>query len=475
MKRRDTSRGASPRWSERDTTPPPADRPPAPDVPPAPDMHPYPEEPAAPPVGAPGPTQNHAPDVWGRPGTLSRTTSASPSAAPRDRRSGIPAGRGSAPPRDRRNDVFDQEAPEYARENPVRARSRPADDHRTPQATAVLVPSRVGWVHEQPELLSVVVWTERVAGRGEDAEPLFTHHQESGQGVLAVFDGAGGAGASPVWPGPDGTMMTAAWTGSRVARLATECWFHEVGQGLDTAAPDRLHTYLEYFLSSAPQRRSKISGTMRRQSPTTLAAVHYATRADRTLELRALWAGDSRAYVLRPEQGLQVLTRDHTWESDALELLRTDPPMTNLACADRPFTVDSQYRKGFDLPCVLVTATDGVFGYVQTPADFERILLSTLRGARSAQDWAERLCQEVHHYTGDDASLVVTALGYRDFASLRDDFAGRFRRLDELADRFGPPPAPASGQTRAWQDRTWQEYRASYEAFLPADPEEGMS
>ncbi|MGW1975734.1 serine/threonine protein phosphatase [Streptomyces sp. NPDC001889] len=338
-------------------------------------------------------------------------------------------------------------------------------------------PPRTAWTHEQPELISVAVWTERVPGRGEDAEPLFAHHQESGQGLLAVFDGAGGAGASPVWPAPGGTVMTSAWTGSRVARLATECWFHEVAQGLDEPGPERLHTYLDYFLSHAPQRRSKIAGTMRRQLPTTLAAVHYTTRADRrALELRALWAGDSRAYLLRPERGLQVLTRDHTRESDALELLRSDPPMTNLVGADRPFTVASQLQQGFELPCVLVTATDGWFGYVNTPADFERVLLGTLADARSAREWAARLRTEVTGYTGDDATLVVTALGYRDFDALREDFAGRRRELDERVGHFGTAHGPdTAGRFPAWQDATWQAYRADYEALLPPEPEEGMS
>ncbi|WP_395572428.1 serine/threonine protein phosphatase [Streptomyces sp. BK79] len=358
------------------------------------------------------------------------------------------------------------------------------------------VPQRI-WCEDDDRtgLLAMSVWTERVPGRGEDAEPFIAHHRSSHQGLLAVFDGSGGSGAAPAWQAPDGDSRTGAWVGSRVARLATDVWFRAVAEDTETTAPERLCEYLQYFLDHAPQRRSKISGTMRRLLPTTLAALHYRlTRARDVpeLELRPLWAGDSRAYVLTPAAGLQVLTRDHTREADALELLRTDPPMTNLVCADREFTVDSR-RLTYPLPCVLVAATDGFFGYVHTPADFESLLLRTMREAHTGDEWADRVRREVQGYTADDASLAVVALGYHGFEDLRARFA---HRLEEVTDRYvrGRPqgldgPSGASGGTgtgpaapedpaelparvRAWQDSTWHTYRPGYETHLPPAPEE---
>jgi serine/threonine protein phosphatase PrpC len=355
------------------------------------------------------------------------------------------------------------------------------------------VPQRIWCVdHDRMGLLAMSVWTERVPGRGEDAEPFVAHHMDTHQGLLAVFDGSGGAGAAPVWPASDGESRTGAWVGARVARLATDVWFHDVAADGEPAEPEGLREYLRYFLEYAPQRRSKISGTMRRRLPTTLAAVHYRlvrTRDDPQLELRPLWAGDSRAYVLRPGTGLRVLTRDHTRESDALELLRTDPPMTNLVCADREFTVDSQ-QLTYSLPCVLVAATDGFFGYVHTPADFETLLLRTLQQAGTVGEWADLVRREVQAYTADDASLAVVALGYHGFKDLRARFADRLEELDGRyvrtrprgLDRHSPaaadPAAPAEdpaelpARVRAWQDSTWHAYRAGYETHLPPAPEE---
>ncbi|WP_234323045.1 serine/threonine protein phosphatase [Streptomyces bikiniensis] len=354
-------------------------------------------------------------------------------------------------------------------------------------------PRQAVWTPDQKykSLQTLSVWTEQVSGLGEDAEPFVVHHLETQQGMIAVFDGSGGAGATPTWQGPDGAWHTGAWVGSRVARLAVDCWFREVALGNEEAVPESLHLYLRWFLSKAPQRHSKIGGTMRRRLPTTLAAVHYRFHADYSrVELRPLWAGDSRAYVLSPTSGLHVLTRDHTRESDALELLRTDPPMTNVVCADREFTIDTQHLASFALPCVLVAATDGYFGYVHTPADFEHLLLSTLREAHNEYEWADLLRREVQAYTGDDASLALLALGHKDFAHLRSSYERRFADLTERYVRGRPgvldraPRAGSEGprsqegeredhaRVRAWQDQSWRTYRAGYETYLPSAAEE---
>lgn len=327
------------------------------------------------------------------------------------------------------------------------------------------------WGEDRTGLHVLAVWTERVPGRGEDAEPLNAYHVDTKRGLIGVFDGSGGSGSSPAWQAPDGEQRTGAWVGARVAHLATDCWFQEIVADDEPAEADRLKDFLDFFHERAPQRRSKIVGRMRRQLPTTMAAVEYRLTPGKQVEGKALWAGDSRAYLLSPDAGLQVLTRDHTEESDALELLRSDPPMTNTICADREFFVQEQ-DLDFPMPCVLLAATDGFFGYVHTPADFEDTLLSTLLRANNATEWADLIRREVQAYTADDASLALVAVGHADFASLRSAFEERAGHISAFCSKDRPTRADQATTVRTWQDRTWHDYRTDYAAYLPAAQEE---
>jgi hypothetical protein len=215
---------------------------------------------------------------------------------------------------------------------------------------------------------------------------------------------------------------------------------------------------------------------MRRALPTTLAAVAYRL-GDHTVRCRSLWAGDSRAYVLLPTSGLHALTRDHTAEEDALDQLRQDPPMTNVVCADRPFTIEAQppHSYGeFPLPCVLLSATDGFFGYVHTPAHFEHLLLNTLAHARDMADWADRLRTQVQGFTADDASLSLAALGFDSFPQIAEAFRVRHDAVTEtyaktFPERYGHDPRVPRGRDplRYWQEQTWATYRPGYERYMP--------
>jgi serine/threonine protein phosphatase PrpC len=338
------------------------------------------------------------------------------------------------------------------------------------------------WAGRAGRVRALSVWTERRPGRGEDAEPLALHHAASGAGLVAVFDGSGGSGAAPAWPGPDGETYSGAWVGARAARLGTERWFQRAVEQGEPQTPDRLAEHLRSTLRAAnPPGRSKITGSMRRALPTTLAAVAYQL-GDHDVRWRALWAGDSRSYVLLPGSGLHALSRDHTAEDDALGQLRQDPPMTNVVCADRPFTVDAQPEREygrFPLPCVLLTATDGFFGYLHTPALFECLLLHTLAQSHGMADWAARLRNAVQGYTADDASLSLVALGFDDFPRFAEVFRDRYRQVTEtyvntFPGRYGPegPEGPAGlDPLRRWQDETWGTYRTGYERYMPPLPD----
>ncbi len=326
-------------------------------------------------------------------------------------------------------------------------------------------PSHLTWSACDDRLQALAVWTERRPGHGEDAEPLAAYHRPTGNGLLAVFDGSGGSGAAPAWRAPEGPTYTGAWVGARLARLAAEIWFQRVVVSDEPDTPERLKYCLKRMLDAAPKTaRSKITGSMRRVLPTTLAAVRYHL-GDDGVRWQALWAGDSRSYALLPRSGLHALTRDDTHEDDTLAQLRQDPPMTNVICADRDFTLSVQHGV-FREPCVLLSATDGFFGYVHTPAQFECVLLETLKQARDVGDWAELLRKAIQPTTGDDASLSLVALGFEEFPQLRRAFDERHDSVVRSEYRQ-VPLQDGEDAVRHWQDRTWQSYRSEYEKLMP--------
>ncbi|MEV0386336.1 hypothetical protein [Nonomuraea sp. NPDC050643] len=318
------------------------------------------------------------------------------------------------------------------------------------------------WHYNDEDVLAVGVWTERCDGRGEDAEPMFAHRVSAAEGIVGVFDGLGGSGAGAACELRDGTRRSGAWVAARLVRYGVLSWFLRGKARTDPAESLRAHL-MELLADMPAPAPSKIISRMRRWLPTTMAAAHYRLSGEQA-ECQVFWVGDSRAYSLSRSGGLQALTRDHTNETDCLEQLLQDPPMTNVICADQEFTIDVHVLL-LPLPCVLLCATDGFFGYVDTPAHFEWHLLSTLQASADEREWAERLARQVSGYTGDDASLSLAALGYAGFGELRSHFA---RRSQEIEAHYRPSHPPAEDTAvRQWRTRTWDEYRPSYERLMP--------
>lgn len=316
------------------------------------------------------------------------------------------------------------------------------------------------------DALAMGVWTEKRAGLGEDAEPLLLHNGPESTGLIAVFDGVGGAGSSSAGTSHHGNNRTGAWVASRIARAATEEWFNETFARPDLHTPDSLRSHLAKRLAEGrPSGARKILGSMRRELPSTVAALRY-TATIKSVRWTALWAGDSRAFLLRGGLGLQQLTIDDSGAGDALAALIDDPPMTNYACADKPFTVNTSEGES-SLPALLLCATDGFFGYVDTPAAFEYILLSTMDAAHDLADWCARVGEAVMQYSSDDATLSMLAFGWRDFLEMCDHFGPRLHVVE--AEHY-EPVRQSRGDRAAFtasRDRSWALYREFYEQRLP--------
>lgn len=324
------------------------------------------------------------------------------------------------------------------------------------------------WYYATGMVQVAAVWTEKKKSRGEDAPPTALSHR-AGRGLVAVYDGAGGAGARSVGYTPDNHDISGAFLASRVTHFALEDWFvTSVPQRPITDSDGLDSAILAGLRGTGIPSGSKVSGTMVRHLPTTLAAIEYEL-AGRDLNLVARWAGDSRAYVLDPAEGLQVVTRDDSEDADALNQLTNDQPMTNMICADRPFRINQ-----FPLiniirpPTVILCATDGFFQYVETPAHFEYLLLCTMNGSANWHAWAARLAEHVQGSSADDASLVIASFGYSSFPRMQRAFG---QRAGALTEKYIDPLQELSGprkqkQYAAARKSLWEEYRIGYEKLI---------
>lgn len=312
-----------------------------------------------------------------------------------------------------------------------------------------------------------VISREMGEGRGEDS---FYSAQLPDSAVSAVFDGCGGLGSRMY---PDYSRRTGAYMAARAASGALHDWYHASAGGRDgqsgPALAGRITEYLDGALRVVHDHAGdpgRIFGTMVRDFPTT-AAIALARSAGEEIEVDCFWAGDSRIYLL-DRQGLAQLTRDDVYGNDAMTNLRSDGALSNVISSDRKYELHAgrPLRIREEEPCIIFAATDGCFGYLPSPMDFEDVLLHCLLQARAPEDFRQRLDTSIRAVAGDDFTLALMSFGFGDFESMQKELADRERVLQQrFMDRLGPDPS------LELQQEVWEDYRPDYERLLPAAPD----
>jgi len=330
----------------------------------------------------------------------------------------------------------------------------------------------------------------KIPGQGEDSDPILRDGPDLG--LVAVFDGMGGAGGT-VYETPDGPR-TGAYLASRVARDVVE------QRMLDLLEPDwnlngkAAASDLQRSVQEALQQRlrelkappSGLRSRLLRALPTTMAmvALQRTRPGGTTWAGHVLWAGDSRAYVFEADGARQLSTDDLRDPGDAMANLRKDSMVSNAMSADTEFHVN--YRKvELQAPFLVVCATDGCFGYVSTPMHFEDMVLRHLLEARDPEAWSASLQSEITAVTGDDAAMAVLGVG-ADFQEFQTLFAARAAAL--AADVIEPLDELSQAVIRAEQElqalqadrldemaRIWHTYKYGYERYLRPEHVDGTS
>lgn len=303
---------------------------------------------------------------------------------------------------------------------------------------------------------------EKISGQGEDC---YCHSFSDHAGLLGVFDGCGGAGARKH---AFYSQHTEAFMASRLcAGVFYDCFRKD--------PPDRIspRQFVQENLSPAidrclrhyqPPREAgsvMIKGSMVQTLPTTVAAALLQTGSNGCVRVSAIWAGDSRVYIL-DEKGLAQLTVDDTTVPDPMENLYEDGLLKRVVTADRSakFSCNTVEVKP---PFMVFAATDGCFGYVSTPMEFEGMLLQTLMDSETADQWEEKLMSAIGAVAGDDHSLCLAAFGYGSMAAIRQTMSGRYTQLKS---RYLDPVSGMPMEDRDSRRVLWTQYQDGYCRYL---------
>lgn len=296
----------------------------------------------------------------------------------------------------------------------------------------------------------VEVYKEKIPHNGEDA---YVYSVNSAAGLVGVFDGCGGAGAKR-YAKLQG--KTGAYAASRIVSVAFADWFsaqlesnsEEMEQSIKSCIRERLNA-----CHSVIGEESRLLSPMVKTLPST-AAVALCREDEGYISVDCFWAGDSRIYLLNSD-GLAQLSTDDLSVTDAMENLYEDGVMTNVISKSRDFSVHHHKIK-ITKPSFVFAATDGCFGYVSTPMEFEYMLVESLMLSQNVCEWEQALSDCFGRVAGDDYTLCGIALGYGDFQTMREDFIPRGNFLHQNYISI------MNGMDRTDKTELWKQYKDNY-------------
>ncbi len=299
---------------------------------------------------------------------------------------------------------------------------------------------------------TLTIHIEAISNKGEDKYLLVEYPTIT----IGVFDGLGGKSAGF-------GEETGGRIASREAARISEYILRNKAQNLTEDIVNLIKMEVCSYLKKEADNKIKLKfkGSLAQRLCTTLAIVniHKRNPQEVSFNLNIAWIGDSRIYFLSPEKGLQQLTKDDLkMPNDAFKLIYEDSPMSKHLTADMHsdweinFKIEQFQEKGCVIAC-----TDGSFQCLDSPWDFERLLLDTLANSNNLSDWHNLLNKRYEQIKQDDVSLILYPIGisFDDFESIKNHYQ---KRLHILNENF-------SSDSTNYSDlvNLWNKYRLNYE------------
>lgn len=277
----------------------------------------------------------------------------------------------------------------------------------------------------------------------EDAPPVATDR------YAIVCDGLGGAGHTKhLLPDEENpgtvTERTSAYLGSRIVADRVERFFAEHWE--EWAGPEQtpeigvyagqLKEELDRAIQDCVEKmRIRIPvGKTIKIFPTTLASAVFLPCED-GLRVAAIWAGDSRVYLLTPSKGLRLLSLDDA--DGAAESMNSGTVMTNCVYAGSFFLNYCVYT--LREPGLVFCCSDGCFDYLRSPLHLEWLLLHTIQnmpqedGRQPGEILGESIRDGIYQTIRDDTTMAGLCVGLSSIVSLQEAFRTRTEDLDPMA------------------------------------------
>ena len=298
------------------------------------------------------------------------------------------------------------------------------------------------------------------AAKKDLGEDSFFCAQSEESAIVCVLDGCGGLGARRY---DSFQGHTGAYIASRSVAGAVHDWYYDKLNSKWGSSEKNLDSLKEYIMkaydvvSQYAAERLKISGSMVRKFPTTLALA-YAEKPEDEIIVHIVWAGDSRVYLL-DANGLSQLTKDDTEVIDALENLTSDAPMMNVLSADGEFELNYKAIR-LTGPALLLAATDGCFGYIPSPMEFEGIILQELIESETPRQFHDQLCEQLVDCAGDDIAMGMLSFHFGTFEQTKNILGKRYEWLNNQY------LSVINDEEAASRKIVWNQYRENYERYL---------
>ncbi|MBQ4528949.1 MAG: hypothetical protein II998_12855 [Clostridia bacterium] len=304
-----------------------------------------------------------------------------------------------------------------------------------------------------------VVGGEMIEKNGEDS---YAYSLNDKYGFIGVFDGCGGIGSRKY---DSFENKTGAFISSHTSANLMLEWFNlftKHGYELSSDSMNSVCSSMKENLENELRKYDSVAGTtalkgsLTKNFPTTASMVLFSGDKSK-MQALYIWAGDSRGFMLTKGGLIQITRDDIEDDGDALQNLSNDSKLTNMVCADGSFHLNGRMVNAPESG-IMITATDGFFGYFSTPMEFEYMLLDTLMASESIAQWKDKLNDYIRKYTADDYTMCVAVYGYKSVRALKKVYAPR---MDMLYKKYisGLPGLGDEARIHLWNDYKKDYYR----------------